>query len=116
MKILLDTCVWGGVAHELRAADVISGTLSPALPYYSCHHHPSPSNRATALAMPDVVTPTCRAISAIDNPNPSSGPFALLAGTALILLRRLSSLGTFDPIPLFLPSFLGDNPLSGKAA
>ena len=38
------------------------GTLCPRLPCYTCRHYPSSSNRATALAMLDVVTPTCRAI------------------------------------------------------
>jgi hypothetical protein len=47
------------------------GTLCPRFPSNLCHHHPFSSKRATALAMLDVVIPTCRAISAIDNPNSS---------------------------------------------
>ena len=82
-------------------------TLCPSCPSKLCYNHPSSSKRATALAMPDAVTPMCRAISGIDNRNPSPRPFAILAGPVLILLRRLSSLRTFDPIPPFLHSLLG---------
>ena len=83
------------------------GTSCPSCPSKLCYNHPSSSKRATVLAMPDVVTPTCRAISAIDNPNPSPRPFGIHAGTLLILLRRLSSLSIFAPIPPFLHSLPG---------
>ena len=61
----------------------------PRFPSYLCHRHPSSSKRPTALAMLDVVIPTCRAIPAIDNPNSSTPRFAILARTALTFLRRL---------------------------
>jgi hypothetical protein len=66
-----------------------------------CHHHSSSSNRATALAMPDVVTPTCLAISAIDNPNSSRPHFAILARRILTFLRRLPPLSSFGLIRPF---------------
>jgi hypothetical protein len=55
--------------------------LCPGYPYKLCFNHPSCFNRATALAMWGLVTPTCRAISVIDNPNSSTPRFAIPAGT-----------------------------------
>src|SRR4030042_4034833 len=77
--------------HHVEIGDVVSEVV--LLP---CHHHASSSNRATALAMLEVVTPTCRAISAIDNPNSSRPRLAIIARRVLTFLRRLpplSSLG-----------------------
>jgi len=82
-----------------RVGDVVSEVA--LLP---CHHHPSSSNRATALAMLEVVTPTCRAISAIDNPNSSRPRFAIIARRVLTFLRRLPSLSSLGLIRPFLHS------------
>ena len=79
-------------------------TLCLGFPFNPCHYHPSSSNRATALAMLDVVTPTCRAISAIDNPNSSTPRFPILSRTALTFLRRLPPLSSFARVPPFLHS------------
>jgi hypothetical protein len=45
--------------------------------------------------MLDVVTPTCRAISTIDNPNSSTPHFAIVARTVLTFLRPLPHLISF---------------------
>jgi len=78
--------------------------LCPRCLYKLCYNHSSSSNRATALAMLDVVTPTCRAISAIDNPNSSTPRFAILARTVLTFLRRLPPLSSFALLRPFLHS------------
>src|SRR4030042_1970773 len=73
-----------------------------------CHNHPSSYNRATALAMLDVVTPTCRAISAIDNPNSSRPRFAIIALRVLTFLRRLPPLISLGAYSSFLALFFDD--------
>jgi hypothetical protein len=69
------------------------GTLCPKFPFILCHRHPFSSKRATALAMLDVVTPTCRAISAIDNPN-SSMPGVSPGIGKLVLAKRKARMGS----------------------
>ena len=49
--------------------------MCPGCPSKLFYNHPSSSKRAAALAMPDMVMPMCRAISARDNPNPSPAAF-----------------------------------------
>ncbi len=87
--------------------------LGPGFLYQLCCNHPSSSNRATALAMLDVVTPTFRPILAIDNPNSSTPRVAVPARAVLTLLRRqppLSSLPLIPPLlhssPIILLKFL----------
>ena len=69
-----------------------------------CRHYPSSSNRATALAMLDVVTPTCRAISAMVNPNSSKLRFAITARRTLTFRRRPPPVSSFLLIFPFLHS------------
>ena len=76
------------------------GALCPRFLCYPCHHCPSSSNRATALAMLDVVTPTCRAISAMDNPNSSKLRFAINARRLDIWVFEISLLLIFL-LPLY---------------
>jgi hypothetical protein len=63
------------------------GTLCPKWLFAFEGSHPLSSNLAIALATLEVLTPTCRAISAIDKPNSSTPRFAIPARIALALLR-----------------------------
>jgi hypothetical protein len=74
------------------------------LPYHEAF--PCCSIRATTRAILDLVTPTCRAISASDNPNSSKPRLAIVARRALTFFRRLPPLTSCELISTLAHSSL----------